>query len=66
MGKPIILYRKHGKQETDLDADKRGHLHLAQVKRGNNLGYYQVEWLHPKFPGVPIQHVPVGDPFTFV
>jgi hypothetical protein len=25
-----------------------------------------VDWLRPKFPGVSIQHVPVGDPFLFV
>jgi len=25
-----------------------------------------VDWLRPKFPGIPIQHVPVGDPFLFV
>jgi putative NIF3 family GTP cyclohydrolase 1 type 2 len=27
---------------------------------------YLVEWLRPKFPGLPIQHVPVGDAFAFV
>jgi len=25
-----------------------------------------VDWLAPKFPAIPIQHVPVGDPFRFV
>ncbi len=25
-----------------------------------------VHWLQPKFPDLPIQHVPVGDPFQFV
>jgi putative NIF3 family GTP cyclohydrolase 1 type 2 len=25
-----------------------------------------VNWLRPKLPGIPIQHVPVGDPFEFV
>ena len=25
-----------------------------------------VDWLQPKFPGVTITHVPVGDPFIFV
>jgi putative NIF3 family GTP cyclohydrolase 1 type 2 len=25
-----------------------------------------VDWLRPKFPEVPIHHVPVGDPFRFV
>jgi putative NIF3 family GTP cyclohydrolase 1 type 2 len=27
---------------------------------------YLVEWLRPLVPGVPIEHVPVGDAFTFV
>jgi putative NIF3 family GTP cyclohydrolase 1 type 2 len=27
---------------------------------------YLVDWLQPKFPGLPIQHVPVGDAFRFV
>lgn len=27
---------------------------------------YLVEWLHPRFPGVPMQHVPVGDAFQFL
>jgi len=25
-----------------------------------------VSWLRPKFPGIAIQHVPVGDPFKFI
>jgi putative NIF3 family GTP cyclohydrolase 1 type 2 len=25
-----------------------------------------VSWLRPKFPGIPVYHVPVGDPFQFV
>jgi hypothetical protein len=25
-----------------------------------------VEWLAPLLPGVPITHVPAGDPFRFV
>ena len=27
---------------------------------------YLVDWLRERFPDVPITHVPVGDPFTFV
>ncbi|MBN2394485.1 MAG: Nif3-like dinuclear metal center hexameric protein [Anaerolineae bacterium] len=27
---------------------------------------YLVDWLHERFPDLPITHVPVGDPFTFV
>jgi putative NIF3 family GTP cyclohydrolase 1 type 2 len=25
-----------------------------------------VDWMRPKLPGIAIQHVPVGDPFTFI
>lgn len=25
---------------------------------------YLVEWLRPRFPGVPITHIPSGDPFA--
>jgi putative NIF3 family GTP cyclohydrolase 1 type 2 len=28
--------------------------------------HWLVDWLRPKFPGIPIHHVPVGDPFEFV
>lgn len=27
---------------------------------------YLVEWLCPKLPGIPITHVPAGDPIEFV
>ncbi len=27
---------------------------------------YLVEWLRERVPGVPVTHVPVGDPFTFI
>jgi putative NIF3 family GTP cyclohydrolase 1 type 2 len=28
--------------------------------------HWLVDWLRPKFPGIQIQHVPVGDPFEFL
>jgi putative NIF3 family GTP cyclohydrolase 1 type 2 len=28
--------------------------------------HWLVDWLRPMFPGIPIYHVPVGDPFIFI
>ncbi len=44
----------------------RGLIVLGHEKSEEPGMQYLVEWLGPKFPGIPISHVPAGDPLQFV